>query len=76
MYCDTENSDEEFYFDFLNTALSDVESDNVGSDSDSDISVPLKRRVIKSSDKEERLNGKLHILRHCQNVKSKDCFVC
>ncbi|CAK9832783.1 PiggyBac transposable element-derived protein 4 [Anthophora retusa] len=29
-----------------------------------------------SSDKEERLNGKLHILRHCQNVKSKDCSVC
>ena len=28
------------------------------------------------SDKEERLNGKLHILRHCEDVKSKDCSVC
>lgn len=26
-------------------------------------------------DKEERLNGKLHILRHCENVRSKDCSV-
>nr|XP_012150918.1 PREDICTED: piggyBac transposable element-derived protein 4-like [Megachile rotundata] len=26
-----------------------------------------------TSDKNDRLNGKLHILRHCQNVKSKDC---
>ena len=73
-YCETENSDEEFYFDSLNTD-SDVESDNFDSDSGCDI-VPLKRRVIKSSDKEERLNSKLHILRHCQNVKNKDCFVC
>ena len=29
-----------------------------------------------TSDKEERLNGKLHILRHCEDVKSKDCSVC
>ncbi|KAL2735720.1 piggyBac transposable element-derived protein 4-like [Vespula squamosa] len=29
-----------------------------------------------TSDKEERLNGKLHILRHCENVKCKDCYVC
>lgn len=29
-----------------------------------------------TSDKDERLNGKLHILRHCENVKSKDCTVC
>uniref|UniRef100_A0A0N5C179 DDE_Tnp_1_7 domain-containing protein n=1 Tax=Strongyloides papillosus TaxID=174720 RepID=A0A0N5C179_STREA len=29
-----------------------------------------------TSDKEERLNGKLHILRHCEDVKSKDCIVC
>ncbi|CAK9827592.1 PiggyBac transposable element-derived protein 4 [Anthophora retusa] len=29
-----------------------------------------------TSVQEERLNGKLHILRHCENVKSKDCSVC
>lgn len=29
-----------------------------------------------TSDKEERINGKLHILRHCEDVKSKDCSVC
>ena len=27
------------------------------------------------SDKEERLNGKLHIFRHCEDVNSTDCSV-
>lgn len=43
VFCETENSDEEFYFDLLNTD-SDRENDNVSSDFDSDI-VPVKRRV-------------------------------
>lgn len=29
-----------------------------------------------TSNKEERLNSKLHVSRHCKNVKSKDCCVC
>ncbi|CAD1468351.1 unnamed protein product [Heterotrigona itama] len=57
VYCETETSDEEFYFDFLNTD-SDIESDNVCSDSGSDI-VPVKRRVrqlVISSDSEVEEN--------------------
>ena len=56
-YSETENSDEEFYFDSLNTD-SDIESDNVCSDSGSDI-VPAKRRLrqlVISSDSEVEEN--------------------
>ncbi|KAK9309618.1 hypothetical protein QLX08_000832 [Tetragonisca angustula] len=57
VYSETENSDEEFYFDSLNTD-SDIESDNVCSDSGSDI-VPAKRRLrqlVISSDSEVEEN--------------------
>lgn len=28
-----------------------------------------------TSNNDERLNGKLHIMRHCKDVRSKDCAV-
>lgn len=43
MYCKTENRDEEFYLDFLNTD-SDIQSENIYSNSGSDI-VSMKRQV-------------------------------
>ena len=56
MYSETETSDEEFYFNFLNTD-SDIESDNVCIDSGSDI-VPVKRKlrqlVISSNNEVEK----------------------
>lgn len=38
--------------------------------------VPSKWVRSRTSDKEERLNGNVHILWHCEDVKSKECFVC
>ncbi|KAK1121068.1 hypothetical protein K0M31_010849 [Melipona bicolor] len=53
VYYETENSDEEFYFNSLNT---DIKSDNVCSDSGSDI-VPVKRRLRQyPRDSEEEAN--------------------
>lgn len=43
VYCETENRDEEFYLDFLNTD-SDIQSDNIYSNSGSDI-VSMKRQM-------------------------------
>ncbi|KAL2714428.1 piggyBac transposable element-derived protein 4-like [Vespula squamosa] len=59
VFCKTENSNEEFYFDLLNTD-SDRESDNVCSDSDSD-TVPVKRRVSDSEAKENDKNENSNI---------------
>ncbi|KOX74039.1 hypothetical protein WN51_14119 [Melipona quadrifasciata] len=36
----------------------------------------VKQLVGDFRDKDERLDGKLRILRHCEDVKSKDCSVC
>ncbi|CAK9818387.1 hypothetical protein ANTQUA_LOCUS9790 [Anthophora quadrimaculata] len=77
VFCETENSDEEFYFDLLNTD-SDRERQRLVAQLVGDFrnGAESKPGRLSTSDKKERLNGKLHILRHCENVKSKDCCVC
>lgn len=60
VYCESESNNEEFYFGTLNTD-SDVESDNVCSDSTSSDVVPVKRRLrqlVISSDSEAEENDK------------------
>lgn len=63
VYLETENSDKEFSFDLLQID-SDIESDNVGSDSDNDI-ILLKQRVRqsvidKNSQQEENENSSMN----------------